>query len=328
MRPRAGRRPTFDLGSRAMHEGTWTLRPCPRREVEALASALGISEVTASVLVRRGYGDPAEAQAFLRRRRLPTIRSCSATCALPATPCSRLSPQGAASACTATTTSTASARRRSPSRRCASSGPTSGWHLPSRFAEGYGLSREALEAIAARGVRPGSDRRLRNHGGRCGGRGEGARARRRDHRPPPCGWRAPRLPHRRDAALRLSLPGALRDGRGLQARPGARRRGRADARPRRAGDRRRRRPARRREPGPRRRAGCRGSPRTERPGLAALMRTAGVDAATVDAGAVGFRLAPRINAAGRLGHPGAALELLLTDDRAGGSAGSPASWRR
>ena len=44
------------------------------------------------------------------------------------------------------------------------------------------------------------------------------------------------------------------------------------------------------------------------------MRTAGVDPAAVDAGAVGFRLAPRINAAGRLGHPRAALELLLTDD--------------
>jgi single-stranded-DNA-specific exonuclease len=35
----------------------------------------------------------------------------------------------------------------------------------------------------------------------------------------------------------------------------------------------------------------------------------------VDAGAVGFRLAPRINAAGRLGHPGIALDLLLTEDR-------------
>ena len=34
----------------------------------------------------------------------------------------------------------------------------------------------------------------------------------------------------------------------------------------------------------------------------------------VDEGAVGFRLAPRINAAGRLGHPEAALELLLTED--------------
>jgi single-stranded-DNA-specific exonuclease len=44
------------------------------------------------------------------------------------------------------------------------------------------------------------------------------------------------------------------------------------------------------------------------------MRAAGVDPATVDAGACGFRLGPRINAAGRLGHPRAALELLLTDD--------------
>jgi single-stranded-DNA-specific exonuclease len=44
------------------------------------------------------------------------------------------------------------------------------------------------------------------------------------------------------------------------------------------------------------------------------MRVARVDPAVVDEGAVGFRLAPRINAAGRLGRPTAALELLLTDD--------------
>src|SRR5262245_25761 len=59
-------------------------------------------------------------------------------------------------------------------------------------------------------------------------------------------------------------------------------------------------------------AGMRRLARTDKPGLQALMRVSGVDPATVDTGAVAFRLAPRINAAGRLGHPGAALELLLT----------------
>ena len=61
-------------------------------------------------------------------------------------------------------------------------------------------------------------------------------------------------------------------------------------------------------------AGLRALARTQRPGLQALMRNARVDPAAVDAAAVGFRLAPRINAAGRLGRPDAALELLLTND--------------
>src|SRR5262249_15205434 len=61
-------------------------------------------------------------------------------------------------------------------------------------------------------------------------------------------------------------------------------------------------------------AGLRRLATTPRPGLQALMRAARVDPAVVDEGAVGFRLAPRINAAGRLGRPTAALELLLTED--------------
>ena len=48
-----------------MYEGTWTIRPCPHRQSSALARELGVSEITASVLVRRGYGDPEEAKAFL-----------------------------------------------------------------------------------------------------------------------------------------------------------------------------------------------------------------------------------------------------------------------
>ena len=61
-------------------------------------------------------------------------------------------------------------------------------------------------------------------------------------------------------------------------------------------------------------AGLRALARTQKPGLRELMKVARIDPAAVDAGAVGFRLAPRLNAAGRLGHPEAALELLLTED--------------
>ncbi|HUE27976.1 MAG TPA: DHHA1 domain-containing protein, partial [Solirubrobacteraceae bacterium] len=55
---------------------------------------------------------------------------------------------------------------------------------------------------------------------------------------------------------------------------------------------------------------------TARPGLRALMAVASVDPSALDAHALGFRLAPRINAAGRLRRADAGLELLLTDDPA------------
>jgi single-stranded-DNA-specific exonuclease len=63
--------------------------------------------------------------------------------------------------------------------------------------------------------------------------------------------------------------------------------------------------------------------RTRKPGLRALMRVTSCDPGTVDAGSLGFRLGPRINAAGRMRRPDAALELLLTEDdtRAGEIAG-------
>src|SRR5690348_2703813 len=48
-----------------MHEGTWTLRPCPHEVQARLAGSLAISELTAGVLVRRGYHDPDDARAFL-----------------------------------------------------------------------------------------------------------------------------------------------------------------------------------------------------------------------------------------------------------------------
>jgi single-stranded-DNA-specific exonuclease len=54
--------------------------------------------------------------------------------------------------------------------------------------------------------------------------------------------------------------------------------------------------------------------RTEKAGLRALMRVAKVDPSRVAGHDVGFKLAPRINAAGRLHRADAALELLLTHD--------------
>ncbi|MCH7998614.1 MAG: single-stranded-DNA-specific exonuclease RecJ [Chloroflexi bacterium] len=54
--------------------------------------------------------------------------------------------------------------------------------------------------------------------------------------------------------------------------------------------------------------------RSERPGLRALMEASGIDAARVDAESIGYRLAPRLNAAGRLKHARLALELLLERD--------------
>jgi single-stranded-DNA-specific exonuclease len=53
---------------------------------------------------------------------------------------------------------------------------------------------------------------------------------------------------------------------------------------------------------------------TRKPGLRALMDVSRVDPSGVDASAIGFRLAPRINAAGRLHRADAGLELLLTQD--------------
>ena len=54
--------------------------------------------------------------------------------------------------------------------------------------------------------------------------------------------------------------------------------------------------------------------RTKRLGLKALMEASKVDPTRLDEGDLAFRLAPRINAAGRLYRADAGVELLLTDD--------------
>ena len=56
--------------------------------------------------------------------------------------------------------------------------------------------------------------------------------------------------------------------------------------------------------------------RTQRVGIAALMAECGCAPETVSSSTIGFMLAPRINAAGRMGKIELALELFLTDDPA------------
>ena len=63
------------------------MRPCPRREVRPSPEALGLSETTASVLVRRGYGDPDDGAGPSSRPRIPAhdpflLGDVEAACAL------------------------------------------------------------------------------------------------------------------------------------------------------------------------------------------------------------------------------------------------------
>ena len=53
---------------------------------------------------------------------------------------------------------------------------------------------------------------------------------------------------------------------------------------------------------------------THRPGIAALMKESGCESDNVNATSIGFMLAPRINAAGRMGQIELAVDLFLTDD--------------
>jgi single-stranded-DNA-specific exonuclease len=297
-----------------MQEGTWRLPPCPRPEVVALAGALSLSETTASVLVRRGYGDPETARAFLAAE-------------IPAHDPFLLGDMQMA--CESIRAAIAAGRRicvhgdYDVDGICATAlavlvlrelGADVGWHLPSRFEEGYGVSRETLTRFA----REGCGLLLTVD---CGitavdeiaeARAAGLEVVVTDHHRPgeqlpdcpvvatrPSDYPFPELcgtavvyklaqalgAEKLDRHLDLVALATVADvvplvdeNRGLVA------------------------------------AGLKRLARTPKLGLRALMASARVDPALVDAGSVSFRLAPRINAAGRLGHPRDALELLLTDD--------------
>src|ERR687896_1098361 len=134
-----------------MHEGTWTLRPCPRRDVVELAKALGVSETTAAVLVRRGFGDPGEARAFLSAERpdhdpllLGDMEEACAALRGAIDAGRRICVHGDYDVDGICATALAVTVLRDL-------GAEVDWHLPSRFEEGYGVSRDTLERVARDG---------------------------------------------------------------------------------------------------------------------------------------------------------------------------------
>ncbi len=300
-----------------MHEGNWTIRPCPYREAAALASELGIGEITASILVRRGLTDLDEARAFLAGELPPHDPFALGDMAI-AVEHIRAAVAAGTRICIhgdydvdgicATALAVLTLREL---------GAEVEWHLPSRFEEGYGISRDTIARLADSG---------------CGlvitvdcgitaveevaeAKALGLEVIVTDHHRPgatlpdcpivatrPSDYPFPELcgtgvVHKLAQALLGPDHDVVRRHLDLVALATI-----ADVVP--LVDENRSLAI----------AGLRALARTEKPGLRALMRAAGVDPAAIEASAVGFRLAPRINAAGRLGHPGAALELLLTDD--------------
>jgi single-stranded-DNA-specific exonuclease len=300
-----------------MREGTWTLRPCPRRDVVALAETLEVSETTAAVLVRRGYGDPDTARAFLSAEKpehdaflLGDMEEACAAIRVAIAGGRRICVHGDYDVDGICATALAVLVLRDL-------GAEVEWHLPSRFEEGYGVSRETLTRFAREGCRllltvdcgitaveevaeakaAGLDVVITDH-----------------HR---AGEALPDCPVVATRPSEYPFPDLCGTGvvyKLAQALGAAETVERhldlvalatvADVVP--LVDENRALVV----------AGLRRLARTSKPGLRALMRAAHVDPAAVDAGAIAFRPAPRINAAGRLGHPRAALDLLLTEDTA------------
>ena len=300
-----------------MHEATWTITSCSHRESAQLAQELGISETTARVLLRRGHADAATARAFLAGadpghdpRLLGDMEAACERIRAAIASGQRICVHGDYDADGICATALAVLVLRELGADVTS-------HLPSRFEEGYGVQRETLARLADEGC--GLVLTVD-----CGVTAveEIAEARTRgldvvvtDHHRP-----GDELPDCPIVATRPSdYPFPELCGTGVVYKLGQALLGPGSEELRRHLDLvaiatisdvvqlvdENRYLAR---------AGLKALARTQKQGLRALMRTAGVDPAAVDAGAVGFRLAPRINAAGRLSHPETALQLLLTED--------------
>src|SRR6201984_2944726 len=285
-----------------MHEGTWTLRPCPHEVQARLVSSLGVSELTAGVLVRRGYTDPAAARAFLAGEVPPhdpflrgDMRTACERIRAAIAEGRRICVHGDYDVDGIAATALAVHLLREL-------GADVDWHLPSRFDEGYGVRAETLARLAddGCGLVPTVDCAITAVEEVAEARARGLEVIVTDHHRP--GATLPDCPIVATRPSEYPFPELC--GTGVVYKLGQALFGLDSEVPKRhldlVGmatiadvvpllDENRSLAI----------AGLRALARTQKPGLQALMRAAGVDPASVDAGAVGFRPAPRLHPAGR-----------------------------
>jgi single-stranded-DNA-specific exonuclease len=295
---------------------------CSPYEVESalrLEHALGVSATVAAVLARRGLTDPDDAARFLSARErhdprlVPGLAGASELILGHVERGSRIAVHGdydVDGVC-----STAILVR---ALRALGADPT--WEIPSRFDDGYGLSVATVERLAAGGVNllVTVDCGITAVAEVAAARAAGMDVVVTDHHQPgaelpDCPIVHPALgdypcPELCAAGVALKLSEGLRSGAGRDPAEADEDLDLAalatvcDVVPLRDENRRIV------------REGVAALSRTRKPGLRALMEVASVDPAGIGEQALGFRLGPRINAAGRMQRAAAALELLLTED--------------
>jgi single-stranded-DNA-specific exonuclease len=309
---------------------------CPDAAVERLRRALGVSGALSQVLVRRGLSDPAAARAFLRadERHPPSafagIDEAVRSILQHVRGGGRITVHGDYDVDGVCATAVLV-------RTLRALGASVDSYLPDRALDGYGLNSDTVRRLAARGTSLlitvdcavtaveqvelaralALDVVVTDH---HAARADGVLPRAPIVHPALCGYPCPELcatavAHKLAEALWAAAEGTGAGG----VEPASMEQGRrlleadldlvalatiADVVPL-VGENRRL-----------ARSGLRALAGTAKPGLRALMAVSGIDPAKVNERAVGFALAPRLNAAGRLYRADAGLELILTEDRA------------
>jgi single-stranded-DNA-specific exonuclease len=299
----------------------WACEPYDVAAARRLAEGLGVGAAVGTVLARRGFTEPEDARRFLaadERHDPRSLPGVPAACELilghvrRGTRIAVFGDYDVDGVC-----STAMLVR---TLRALGADPA--WALPSRFEEGYGLSTGAVERLARRGtgLLVTVDCGITAVEQVGAARAAGLDVVVTDHhrpgaKPPDCPVVHPapgsgeRYPADLCAAgVVLKLSEALLEAAGRDPHPAEEDLDLAalatvcDLVPLRGENRRIV------------REGLRTLARSEKPGLRALMAVAAVEPGELSEQALGFRLGPRINAAGRMGRADAALELLLTED--------------